>query len=266
MNKNVFILTRILILFVLVFIGSSCNQIKLDNYVNRYKKLEKRLKSVSGLHEKKLILKEYEKLNWDLANFTTIELQKENKKSKLFRESVNWWLTVSKKKDDLLNEIKNTSGSQVDNEEDEEIYIPDSKVEIKQFNKKDIIDKTLAPYKLSNYDLNIIKNIYYDPNPDPESKEGTICGSTTRNCKWCSNSYNVDQKFTTYKSLIQQFTNPITAYSMFLASALTNSDEMKNAFHEICNNYINGKKYVCDTDFNPSEFCSLKCANEYKYK
>jgi hypothetical protein len=134
----------------------------------------------------------------------------------------------------------------------------------KQYTTTDIIDSTFAMLQLSQKDLNTLKNIYYEPNPDPESKEGEICGTAEKSCKWCSASYSINMVYVTFKSIIEKLTNPFGKFALDVGLIFGDSSELKTEIEKACEQYRNGQNYECADDERTGEFCSLKCKNEYK--
>jgi hypothetical protein len=145
-------------------------------------------------------------------------------------------------------------------------FVNDSKTKIKEYKNVDEVDKAFEAYGISKTDINILKNIYYDPNPDPENKVGLNCGTIAKNCKWCSNTFTIEQQFTSYKSTIELLVSPFGNFALIMGGMFDNNASIKNQIHQMCNNYVNGEKYACEVVSNASEFCSLKCANQFKYR
>ena len=96
---------RISFIFFSILFLSSCNLIKLKRLESKFDDLENKKITAIRLVEKQELLKEYEKLNWELSDFT-MELQKKEKGSSVFKKSLNCWWSVSMQKNDLIKQIK----------------------------------------------------------------------------------------------------------------------------------------------------------------
>jgi hypothetical protein len=140
----------------------------------------------------------------------------------------------------------------------------ESKTNLKEYNTVDEVDKVLEPFEFSKTDINIIKNIYYDTDPDPENKVGLTCGPLEKNCKWCDASFAVEGQYMSYKSIVDLLIGPSGQYALILGSFSGNNASIKNDFKQICNNYLNGQKYDCVIASNASDFHSLECEIQYK--
>jgi hypothetical protein len=138
----------------------------------------------------------------------------------------------------------------------------ESKTNLKEYNTVDEVD-SLRRYGLSKTDINIIKNIYYDTDPDPENKVGLTCGPLEKNCKWCNVGYTVEGEYISYKSLIDFYISPAGQYALIFEGITENNASFKNGIKQISNNYLNGQKYDCVIASNASDFHSLECEIEY---
>jgi hypothetical protein len=139
----------------------------------------------------------------------------------------------------------------------------ESKTNLKEYNTVDEVD-SLRRYGLSKTDINIIKNIYYDNDPDPENKVGLNCGTFEKNCKWCNASFAVEGQYISYKSLIDFYISPTGQYALIIEGITENYASFKNDIKQISNNYLNGQKYECQIASNASDFHSLECEIHYK--
>jgi hypothetical protein len=139
----------------------------------------------------------------------------------------------------------------------------ESKTNLKEYNTVDEVD-SLRRYGLSKTDINLIKNIFYDNDPDPENKEGLNCGTFEKNCKWCNASFAVEGQYISYKSLIDFYISPTGQYALIIEGITENNASFKNTIKQISNNYLNGQKYDCQIVSNASDFHSLECEIHYK--
>ncbi len=170
--------------------------------------------------------------------------------------------------ENVKNKLGLTGNKKIKNNQSlfETPVLNESKTKIKEYKNIDEVDKAFEAYGISKTDINILKNIYYDPNSDPENKVGLNCGTIAKNCKWCPNTFTIEQQFTSYKSTIELMVSPIGNLALIMGGMFDNNASIKNEIHQMCNNYVNGEKYACEVVSNASEFCSLKCANEFKYR
>lgn len=125
------------------------------------------------------------------------------------------------------------------------------------------VDSNFNKFNLSRDDLNTLKQILSDPNPDPENKNGTNCGLMTKKCEWCGRDFDVQQQYITVKKLIGYIDNPFSGLVIAFGTALGKENKLGSELHEMCVKFREGDKYKCD-DYNSSNYCSEKCEHEYK--
>ena len=138
--------------------------------------------------------------------------------------------------------------------------------------KKEISDevdssKVFRIFGLSEDVKTKIKKILSDPNPDPDNKSGTACGEVEKKCKWCSNTFTQNKKTITAQETLKLYLSGFYELWVGMTQVLMPEEkktEERNRIEQICNNFQNGDKYICEVIDNESEFCSLKCENEYK--
>jgi hypothetical protein len=128
-----------------------------------------------------------------------------------------------------------------------------------------LVDSTFSKYKLSDLDLTTLKQILSDPNPDPEDKADEVCGSISKKCKWCTNSYLIDSKYITYKSTLNMFINPLIQMGMIFSTLFGLDAGVGDQLHVMCSKFRKGIRYECSTVFTSSDYCSPKCERESKY-
>jgi len=124
--------------------------------------------------------------------------------------------------------------------------------------------KIVQLYQFDENTIKDIKRILSDNNPDPENKNGTICGQTERKCKWCSNLFYVDNRYLSIYNDLKRHLLPDNIIDIYGASmyAVCNNNEVKARILIDCNLYRNGERYCSILD--DGEFCSEKCQTEYK--
>jgi len=129
------------------------------------------------------------------------------------------------------------------------------------------VDSTFSEFGLNNEDLNTLKEILSDTEPDPENKSGTDCGVITKQCKWCGKDYEVQEHFTTYKNFVEMCTNPFAQIGLFFVGIFSQNQKIEVAeyVHKFCEKFRNGEKYTCTTDIGASDYCSRKCEYEDKH-
>ncbi len=74
-----------------------------------------------------------------------------------------------------------------------------------------VVDSTFSILELNTTDKITLKQTLSDPNSDTENKSGLDCSIIEKYCKWCGKSFLVQQKYTTYKSILEKFNSPIVA-------------------------------------------------------
>lgn len=144
---------------------------------------------------------------------------------------------------------------------------PYNSIEIKsEISKQVDASGILNGLHISNETKLKIKKILSDPNPDPENKNGSACGNIQKNCKYCSRTFNVVATNRTAQDFFNWFLfNPLfeSGLSLAMAFGLTQETDFTTLIVHVCDEFGKGKKYLCD-DWNETEFCSLKCQDEYK--
>lgn len=118
---------------------------------------------------------------------------------------------------------------------------------------------------LSADEIQKIKKILSDPNPDPENKSGDFCGDTRHKCKWCGSEYYVSS----YYQPIQEYIN-FTILFDGLSAVTANFQKLfggnpAGEFRELIDSYEEGNKYTCKSESDNGGFCSPKCKEEEKY-
>ena len=128
-----------------------------------------------------------------------------------------------------------------------------------------LVDSTFSKYKLSEIDLKTLKQIFSDPNPDPEDKADQVCGTVSKKCKWCGKTFEIETKYITYKSTLNMFTNPLIQIGMTFSTLFGLDGTFGDQLHVMCSKFRKGTRYECSSDFTASDYCSPKCERESKY-
>ena len=126
------------------------------------------------------------------------------------------------------------------------------------------IDENFGDYNLQQSDLQTLKKILSDPNPDPENKAGQSCGTSIKKCKWDNASFEVQTNYITYQTIIEMLSNPFAQMGLAFTKILGKDDELKNQIHQLCTQFDNGTRYECSEGMSASDYCSEKCKYEAK--
>lgn len=126
------------------------------------------------------------------------------------------------------------------------------------------IDENFGNYNLQQSDLQTLKKILSDPNPDPENKAGQICETNVKKCKWDNESFEVQTNYITYQAIIEMLSNPFAQMGLGFTKILGKDDELKNQIHQLCIQFENGNRYECSEGMSASDYCSEKCKYEAK--
>ena len=100
-----------------------------------------------------------------------------------------------------------------------------------------------------------------DPNPDPENKNGTGCGTVIKRCKYCSRGFDAPAEFKTVQATLRIFMSPIVRIIL----AYDHEVNYSQIVTQLCTDFGNGTKYGCD-NWTGVEFCSLRCKDEYNMR
>lgn len=135
------------------------------------------------------------------------------------------------------------------------------------------VDEKFFKLGLSESDNITLKRILSDPNSDWLNKEGSSCGVTSYSkCSWCGNSFAVEGKFTTLKTLLNDFAHGFgvilggASHSYETAWLVADNDTKRKILEEICKHFNSGEMYSCEEDDSNNMYCSKKCQYEATHK